>query len=121
MPTIAIVPDNPQGAAAGYRAIAGEVQTSGATVGQALDALRSQLGGAEQTTLIVVQPMRPDDRFTAVQQQRLTDLLARWRTASDSGTALPPKKGRNAATARGTSKETAAGSGNHLSHRWQPW
>ncbi len=57
MTTIAIVPDNPQGSPAGFRAVAGEAQSRGATVGQALDALLAQLGEAEQITLVVVQPM----------------------------------------------------------------
>lgn len=42
MTTIAIVPDNPQGSPASFRAVAGDVQSSGATVGQALDAVRAQ-------------------------------------------------------------------------------
>jgi hypothetical protein len=90
MTTIAIVPDNPQGSPASFRAVAGDVQSSGATVGQALDAVRAQLGGPEQTTLVVVQPMQPDHLFTAEQQQRLAELLARWRAARDAGASLPP-------------------------------
>ena len=70
MTTIAIVPDNPQGSPVSFRAVAGAVQSSGATVGRALDALLAQLGGPQQTTLIVVEPMRPDELFTADQQQR---------------------------------------------------
>jgi hypothetical protein len=61
MTTIAIIPDNPQGSPESFRAVAGEVQSSGATVGQALDALRAQLGGPEQTTLVVVQPRKKGD------------------------------------------------------------
>ncbi len=92
MTTIAIVPDNPPDSPACFRAVAGERQSSGATVGQALDALRAQLGGPEQTTLIVVQPMQPDERFTAAQQPRLAELLAHWRAARDAGTPLPPQE-----------------------------
>jgi hypothetical protein len=92
MTTIAIVPDNPQGSPESFRAIAGDVQSSGATVGQALDAVRAQLNGPEQTTLIVLQPMQPDHLFTAEQQQRLAELLTRWRTARDTGTSLPPQE-----------------------------
>lgn len=90
MTTIAIFPDNPPHSPAGFRAVAGDVQSSGATVGQALDALRTQLSGPEQTTLVVVQPMRPDELFTAMQQQRLAELLSRWRAARDAGNSLPP-------------------------------
>jgi hypothetical protein len=92
MTTIAIVPDDPQGSPASFRAIAGEAQSSGATVGQALDSLRAQLGESEETTLVVVQPMRPDTLFTAEQQQRLDELLARWRAARDADTSLPPQE-----------------------------
>ncbi|HZV07458.1 MAG TPA: hypothetical protein VE999_20405 [Gemmataceae bacterium] len=92
MTTIAIVPDNPQGSPASYRAIAGDVQSSGATVGQALDAVRAQLNGPEQTTLIVLQPMQPDHLFTAEQQQRLAELLARWGAARDAGASMPPQE-----------------------------
>lgn len=92
MTTIAIFPDNPPHSPAGFRAVAGDVQSSGATVGQALDALRAQLSGPEQTTLVVVQPMRPDELFTAVQQQRLAELLSRWRAGRDAGNSLPPEE-----------------------------
>ena len=92
MTTIAIIPDNPQGSPARFRAVSGEAQSSGATIGQALDALQAQLGGPEQTTLVVVQPMRPDELFTAEQQQRLTELLARWRAARDAGVSFPPQE-----------------------------
>lgn len=92
MTTIAIVPDNPQGSPASFRAVAGDAQSSGATVGQALDALRAQLGGPESTTLVVVQPMRPDELFTAEQQQRLAELLFCWRAARDAGSSLPPQE-----------------------------
>ena len=65
------------------------MQSVGATAGQALDALTAKLGGPAETTLVVVQPMRPDALFTAAQQQRLAALMARWRTARDAGTPLP--------------------------------
>ena len=92
MTTIAILPDDPQASPSRFRAVAGEAQSVGATVGQALDALTAQLGGPAETTLVVVQPMRPDSLFTAAQQQRLADLMARWRAARDAGTPLPPEE-----------------------------
>lgn len=92
MTTIAIIPDNPQDSPASFRAVAGEAQSSGATVGQALDALRTQLGEPEQTMLVVVQPMRPDKLFTAAQQQRLVELMDQWRAARDAGASLPPQE-----------------------------
>jgi len=92
MTTIAIVPDNSHHSTARFRAVAGEAQSVGATVGQALDALRAQLGESEQTTLVVVQPMRPDELFTAAQRQRLAELMDHWRAARDAGTALSPEE-----------------------------
>lgn len=92
MTTIAIVPDNPQAFPPRFRAVAGEVQSLGATAGQALDALAAQLGGPTETTLVVVQPMRPDAFFTAQQQQRLAELMGRWRAARDAGVPLPAEE-----------------------------
>jgi hypothetical protein len=37
---------------------------------------------------VVIQSLRPDGFFTAVQQQRLEGLMTRWRTALDSGRSL---------------------------------
>lgn len=36
--------------------------------------------------------MRPDHFFTTEQQQRLQQLMARWRAARDAGSALPPEE-----------------------------
>jgi hypothetical protein len=88
MTTIAIVPDDPQAAPIRFRAMAGQLQSIGATVGEAVDALRAQLGGPDETMLIVVQPMRPDSLFTAAQQQRMAELMAHWRAARDAGIAI---------------------------------
>jgi hypothetical protein len=90
--TVAIAPDNPQAPTPCFRAVAGELQSLGATAGQALDALAAQLGGPAETTLVVVQPMRPDAFFTAQQQQRLAELMARWRAARDAGAPFPAEE-----------------------------
>ncbi|HUY34715.1 MAG TPA: hypothetical protein VMV69_18360 [Pirellulales bacterium] len=92
MTTISIVPDGPLDSPNRFRAVAGDVQSVGATVGEAADALRAQLSGPDQTTLILVQPMHGDGFFTLEQQQRLGELTARWRTARDSGTTFPPEE-----------------------------
>jgi hypothetical protein len=92
MTTITIFPDPALNSPTGFRAIAGGVQSVGATAGQALDALTAQLSGPEETTLVVLQPMRPDTLFTAEQQQRLAALMDRWRAARDSGSTLPPEE-----------------------------
>jgi hypothetical protein len=42
----------------------------------------------ETGTLVVVQNLRPDRFFTAQQQQRLEELMARWRSARDTQSGL---------------------------------
>ena len=79
MTTIAIVPDYSDARPTSYRAIAGRVQSVGGTAGEALDAVTAQLSEAEIATLVIVQHQRPDQFFTADQQKRLQDLMARWR------------------------------------------
>lgn len=73
-----------------YRAIAGARQSVGKTAGEALDALTALLPESETGTLVIVQTLKPDRFFTAEQQNRLKELMARWRTARDAGTSLPP-------------------------------
>ena len=90
MATITVVPDDPRAATPPYRATVGDKQATGPTVGQALDGLRAKLGGPEEITLVIVQPMTPDSLFTAEQRDRLAALMARWRAARDAGTPLPP-------------------------------
>src|SRR4051794_13607284 len=88
MTTVTIVPEAPGSPTTQYRAVAGRVQAVGDTARQALDALTAQLGASEAGTLLVVQHSRPDLFFTAGQQQRLEELMARWRAARDGGAAL---------------------------------
>jgi hypothetical protein len=80
----------PEASAAGtvFRAIAGSKQSTGQTVGQAIDALNSQLSDDERKTLVIVQSQCPDEFFTAEQQQRLGVLMDAWRSARDRGTTL---------------------------------
>ena len=90
MTTISVIPFDPQSAPDRFRAVAGDKQSVGPTVGQALDALQAELGPATETTLVVVQPMVADEFFSADQRDRLTELMSRWRAARAAGTALPP-------------------------------
>jgi|SRR5712692_8640016 len=92
MTTIAILPDNPGSPTTTYLAVAGKMTSSGQSAGQALDALNAQLSEAEAATLVVVQHLRPDRFFTADQQQRLEELMTRWRTARDGNAALPAEE-----------------------------
>lgn len=89
MTTITIVPEGPGTPPPRYRAVAGKAQALGKTAGEALDALALQLPEAEAGTIVVVQHRRPDEFFTAQQQQRLEELMTRWRAARDAGGTLP--------------------------------
>ena len=89
MTKVAILPVTTAQGRKSYRAIAGTMQSSGATAGAALDALTAQLSADETSTLVIVQSLRPDQFFTAIQQQRLDQLMARWRRARDQRTLFP--------------------------------
>jgi hypothetical protein len=92
MTTIAILPDNPGGSPPSFRAIAGHFQSVGRTAGEALDALTAQLDETDNGTLVVVQQLRPDRFFSANQQQRLGELMSRWRVARDNRATLPAEE-----------------------------
>jgi hypothetical protein len=89
MTAVAIMPDSPGEEGTLYRAVAGTAQSVGRTAGEALDALTAQLGKEAAGTLVVVQNLRPDPFFSAIQQQRLEELMALWRAARDDGSSLP--------------------------------
>jgi hypothetical protein len=74
-----------------YRAVAGGSQSMGRTAGEALDALTPRLSGEEPDTLIIVRNLRPDHFFTAEQQRRLEELMAKWRRARDASVSLSPE------------------------------
>jgi hypothetical protein len=57
-----------------------------------LDGLTLQLQPDEKGTLIVVQHMQPDRYFSRDQQQRLEELMLRWRAARDSRQKLAPEE-----------------------------
>lgn len=73
MTTITILPEKSDS----YRAVAGNKESTGRTVGEALDALASQLEDEESGTLVIVQKHKADEFFSAAQQQRLTELMGR--------------------------------------------
>jgi hypothetical protein len=52
--------------------------------------LTASLPEGEAGTLVIVQNQRPDHFFSADQQARLNELMARWRAARDAGSALSP-------------------------------
>ena len=90
MTKVAIVPEPTESGAIAYRAIAGRQQSVGKTAGEALDALSASLPEEEAATLVIVQNHLPDEHFTAEQQARLKELMARWRVARDAGNSLLP-------------------------------
>jgi hypothetical protein len=92
MTKVAILPEPTESGGIAYRAIAGRQQSVGKTAGEALDALSALLTEKEAATLVIVQNHRPDEHFTAEQQVRLRELMARWRTARDAGNSLPPSE-----------------------------
>ncbi len=89
MTTVAILPETGSESGTTYRAVAGSKQSSGRTIGEAIDALTPQLENDDNSaTLIIVQQQRPDMFFTAEQQQRREQLMAEWRAARDANVKL---------------------------------
>ena len=88
MTAITILPEKISTVETRYRALAGERESTGRSAGEALDKLTSQLSDDEAGMLVVIQNLRPDAFFTAAQQQRLSELMSRWRAARDSGGSL---------------------------------
>ncbi len=88
MTKVAILPVPTGKGGISYRALAGDKRSQGKTAGEALDALTLQLSDDKASTLIIVQSQRPDCFFDAAQQQRLAELMERWRLARDRGEIL---------------------------------
>lgn len=88
MTTISILPENQAAGEMIWRAVAGEKESVGKTAGEALDELMIQMDQENSTAPIVAFQMGPDEFFTAAQQQRLEELMSKWRTARDSGQQL---------------------------------
>lgn len=88
MTTISILPEKNSPNGTFYRAVAGEKESVGKTVGEALDALKEQLTEEESTTLVIIKNQYPDRFFTRTQQQKLELLMSKWREARDAGRVL---------------------------------
>jgi hypothetical protein len=83
-----------------FRAIAGNRQPIGRTMGEALDAHTAEWGDSIPETVVLIQRFQPDSYFTQVQYDRMQALLA-------SHTALtPPSRAPNASYVH-TSSERA--------------
>jgi hypothetical protein len=72
-----------------YAASTDACTSVGRTAGAALDALSEKIGGTYSGAVVVLQNLRADEFFTVAQQQRLEELLTKWRLARDSGHTLP--------------------------------
>ncbi|MBV8858387.1 MAG: hypothetical protein JOZ02_15750 [Acidobacteria bacterium] len=90
MKAVAILPEADEAHPTAFRAVTADGKASGRTPGEALDALTSQSGAEKAGAAVIVQLFHPDNYFTAEQSERLSTLMARWRTARDAGSALPP-------------------------------
>ena len=85
MTTVAILPVTSGMGAVTYQAVSGGRIAAGSTVGEALDALVAQFPEVNADALVVIQQFRPDRFFSSEQQQRLQQLMARWREVRDCG------------------------------------
>ena len=92
MTRVSIVPVSLESGELAYHAQTGDKQSRGKTAGEALDTLTAQLQEEEAGTLVVVQHHHPDTFFSQAKQERLAELMARWRSARDSGNTLSAKK-----------------------------
>ncbi|MGE0822750.1 MAG: hypothetical protein AB7G75_10515 [Candidatus Binatia bacterium] len=63
-----------------FRAIAGDRQSLGRTMGEALDALTVEWGDDVQETVVLIQRFQPDQYFTQALYDRMQALLARRST-----------------------------------------
>ncbi len=74
-----------------FRAVSGEKQSFGKTVGEAVDAINEQIP-TEPNAVIYIQDFQSDEFFTAEQQQRLSELMEKWRGLRDKNLTLAPKE-----------------------------
>jgi hypothetical protein len=77
MTAIAIRADQTETGEYQFRAISGDRQRLGRTMGEALDALTAGWGDSVQETVVLIQRFQPDQYFTQAQYNRMQELLAR--------------------------------------------
>lgn len=77
MTAIAIRTDQKETGERRFRAIAGNRQSLGRTMGEALDALTAEWGDNVQETVVLIQRFQPDQYFTQAQYDRMQVLFAR--------------------------------------------
>jgi hypothetical protein len=62
---------------AAFRAKAGEKESTGATLGEALDALTASFGEEINEAAVLIHTLQPDEYFRADQQRRMKELFTR--------------------------------------------
>ena len=87
MTTVVVLPSKTNGKT--FRAISGEKESFGETVGEALDAITEELELTGRNAVVYVQDFQPDEFFTEAQQKRLSELMEKWRDARDKSEFLP--------------------------------
>lgn len=75
-----------------FRAVAGEKESFGETMGEALDALAERLYEPEGQAVVLVKDFRPDEFFTAQQQERMSQLMQTLREAQDGTGTISPEE-----------------------------
>jgi len=90
MAVIAVTPETNETGEIVYRAVEGDRYSIGRTPGQALDALGSEVTGADNGTFLVSRLGTPDRFFTYTQQERLADLMSRWKSPQQGEAGLTP-------------------------------
>ena len=80
MTSIAMRTENSQEGTSRFRAVAGNRQSVGRTMGEALDALTADWHDDIQETAVFIQRLQPDAYFTAAQYHRMQELLTRRAT-----------------------------------------
>lgn len=89
MTTVSILPIESVTGIRSYQAFSGQRTAEGTSAGAALDALSQRFPELADEPMIIVQRFQPDAYFSAAQQQRLLELMNRWRTFRDSGREFP--------------------------------
>ena len=88
MTTITIAREQSTATAATYRAFGRERTSTGATPGQALDALSAQLEPQAVGSMVVIMEPGPDEFFPAELVERLQQLMVLHRAALDVGSPM---------------------------------
>jgi hypothetical protein len=85
---VALFQQETESAGWAFRAVAGGRTSMGRTAGEALDTLTAQFSDQDAETLVIIRNLRPDGYFTALERQRLEQLMAQWNDARAAGTTL---------------------------------